>query len=292
MNFRILQYFLTVAREGNITKAAELLHITQPTLSRQLMQLEEEMGVQLFERSQHRIKLTSAGELLVHRGKDILEMVEKTELEIKDTESNLSGNICFGAGELDNVNILGDILQSFQKQHPSVSFDIFTNTTDIMQERMEKGLLDISLAVEPIDVEKYDYIVLPQKEVLGIYMQASLPLATKDKISVADLVGKPLVLPSRLQVRSQILNWFSGSIARMQIVGTCNLVGNAVMLVNRNGYYSVGVCYMPVLESKVCFRPLEPALENRVFLIWRKGVRQSRTVRSFIEFARCFLGIE
>lgn len=291
MNFRILQYFLTVAREGNITKAAELLYITQPTLSRQLMQLEEEMGVQLFERSQHRIKLTQAGELLVHRGKDILEMVEKTELELKDTESNLSGNIIFGAGELNNVNVLGDIISAFQKENPDVTFDIFTNTTDIMQERMEKGLLDISLAVEPIDVEKYDYIPLPQKEVIGVHMRADSPLATKEKIAVGDLVGKPLLLPSRLQVRSKILNWLSGSIAQIQVVGTCNLVGNAAMLVDRNGYYSVGVCYMPVLESRVCFRPLEPAIENRVVLAWRKGAKQSRTVQRFIQFVKCFLGI-
>lgn len=291
MNFRILQYFLTVAREGNITKAAELLYITQPTLSRQLMQLEEEMGVQLFERRQHRIKLTQAGELLVHRGKDILEMVEKTELELKDTESNLSGNIIFGAGELNNVNVLGDIISAFQKENPNVTFDIFTNTTDIMQERMEKGLLDISLAVEPIDVEKYDYIPLPQKEVIGVHMRADSPLATKEKIAVGDLVGKPLLLPSRLQVRSKILNWLSGSIAQMQVVGTCNLVGNAAMLVDRNGYYSVGVCYMPVLESRVCFRPLEPAIENRVVLAWRKGAKQSRTVQRFIQFVKCFLGI-
>ena len=292
MNFRILQYFLTVAREGNITKAAELLHITQPTLSRQLMQLEEEMGVQLFERSQHRIKLTQAGELLVHRGKDILEMVEKTELELKDTESNLHGNIAFGAGELNNINLLGDILRAFQIQYPEVTFDIFTNTTDIMQERMEKGLLDISLAVEPIDVENYDYIALPQKEIMGVYMRADSPLAAKEKIEVADLIGKPLLLPSRLQVRSKILHWLSGSIAQMHIVGTCNLVGNAVMLTERNGYYSVGVCYMPVLESSVCFRPLEPAIEQRVVLAWRKGAKQSRTVQRFIQFTKCFLGME
>lgn len=291
MNFRILQYFLTVAREGNITKAAELLYITQPTLSRQLMQLEEEMGVQLFERNQHRIKLTQAGELLVHRGKDILEMVEKTELELKDTESNLSGNIIFGAGELNNVNVLGDIIGAFQKENPDVTFDIFTSTTDIMQERMEKGLLDISLAMEPIDVEKYDYIPLPQKEVIGVYMRADSPLATKEKIAVGDLVGKPLLLPSRLQVRSKILNWLSGRITQMKVVGTCNLVGNKVMLVDRNGYYGVAACYMPVLESRVCFKPLEPAIENTVVLAWRKGTRQSRTVQRFIQFVKCFLGI-
>lgn len=292
MNLRILTYFLAVAREQNITKAADILHITQPTLSRQLMQLESELGVQLFERRQNKIILTPAGNLLVHRGKDILEMVEKTELEIKDTDTNLSGNICFGAGELNAIEVLADIINAFQQKYPAVTFDIFTNTTDIMQERMEKGLIDISLAVEPIDMVNYEFITLPKKEIMGIYMRADSPLAGKDKIAVTDLIGKPLLLPSRLQVRSQILNWLSGNIAQMNIVGTCNLVGNAVMLVERNDYYSVGVCYMPVLESRVCFRPLYPSLENRVFLTWRKGVNQSQTVKKFIQFAQCFLSME
>lgn len=292
MNLRVLGYFLTVARVQNITKAAEILHITQPTLSRQLAQLEEELGVQLFDRTQHKLMLTSAGNLLVHRGKDIMEMVDKTETEIRDTDTNLSGNICFGAGELNAVNVLADLIVAFQEQHPEVTFDIFTNTTDIMQERMEKGLLDIALAVEPIDVTNYDYIELSQKEIFGVYMRKDSHLAAKEKIAITDLLGLPLLMPSRLQVRSQVLNWLSGHIAQINIVGTCNLVGNAVMLVERNDYYAVACLYDPVLNGNVCFRPLYPAFENRVYLTWRKGVTQSLTMQRFIQFARAYFCTE
>ena len=292
MNLHVLGYFLTVAREQNITKAAEILHITQPTLSRQLVQLEEELGVQLFDRTQRKLTLTPAGNLLVHRGKDIMEMVDKAETEIRDTDTNLNGNISFGAGELNAVNVLADIIAAFQKQYPGVTFDIFTNTTDIMQERMEKGLLDISLAVEPIDVTNYDYIEMPQKEIMGIYMRKDSPLAAKQKISIKDLEGMPLILPTRLQVRSQILNWLSGHIAQVRIVGTINLVSNKAMIVERNNCYGIGVFYPPVLDGNVCFRPMYPAVENRVYLTWRKGMPQSPTVQKFIQFAREYFRTE
>lgn len=292
MNLRILTYFLTVAREKNITKAAEVLHITQPTLSRQMRQLEEEMGVELFDRSQNKIALTPAGNLLVHRGKDILEMVERTELEIKDTETNLSGNICFGAGELNSVNILGKIIDAFQNKYPAVTFNLFTNTTDIIQERMEKDLIDISLALEPVDMSNYDFLTLPEKEIIGIYMRADAPLAGKENITAEDLVGQRVMMPTRLQFNSQIYNWLSGKISQIKIVGSCDLVGNSVMLTNANNYYKFGVRFPAVLENKICFRPLYPPIERRVYLIWRRNATQSLTVQKFIKFAKCFLSME
>jgi len=292
VNLRILTYFLTVAREKNITKAAEVLHITQPTLSRQMRQLEEEMGVELFDRSQNKIALTPAGNLLVHRGKDILEMVERTELEIKDTETNLSGNICFGAGELNAVNILGKIIDVFQNKYPAVTFNLFTNTTDIIQERMEKGLIDIALALEPVDMSNYDFLTLPEKEIIGIYMRADAPLAGKENITAEDLVGQRVMMPTRLQFNSQIYNWLSGKISQIKIVGSCDLVGNSVMLTNANNYYKFGVRFPAVLENQICFRPLEPSIERQVYLIWRRNASQSLTVQKFIKFARCFLSME
>lgn len=292
MNLRILTYFLTVAREKNITKAAEILHITQPTLSRQLRQLKEEMGVELFERTQNKISLTPAGNLLVHRGKDILEMVERTELEIKDTETNLSGNICFGAGELNAVNILGKIIDAFQNKYPAVTFNLFTNTTDIIQERMEKGLIDIALALEPVDMSNYDFLTLPEKELMGIYMRADAPLADKEKITAKDLIDQRVMMPTRLQFNSQIYNWLSGSIAQIKIVGSCDLVGNSVMLTNANNYYKFGVRFPAVLDNQICFRPLEPPIERLVYLIWRRNATQSLTVQKFIKFTKCFLSME
>lgn len=289
MNFRILTYFLTVAREQNITRAAELLHITQPTLSRQLMQLEKELGVQLFERAQHKLSLTPAGNLLVHRAQDILEMVEKTELDLRDQESNLSGNIAFGAGEINAVNTLADIIAGFQKQFPDVSFDLFTNTTDVIKEKMEQGLLDIALLQEPIDMTNYNFLKLPQPEVLGILMRKDAELASYASIAPEDLVHKQVVLPSRLNLRSSILNWRSSYIAQIHIVGTCNLLCNVELLVERNNYYAITVEIPARLNTNLCFRALTPAMQSQVFLAWRRDIRQSLTVQKFIAFARSFL---
>lgn len=290
MNFRILNYFLTVAKEQNITKAAELLHITQPTLSRQLAQLEDELGVQLFQRSSHKLILTEAGNMLLHRGKDILELVEKTELELKDTNKQLNGNICIGAGELHSVKLLSYIISAFRQQHPQVTFDLITNTADVVKEKMEKGLIDIALLVEPIDMVNYNFLVFPEKETLGVYMRKDMELADKETITAEDLQGKKILLPSRLQVRSQILNWLSGSLSKINIVGTSNLLCNTKILVEHNGLYAIAV-YAPLDNDNICFKPLTPSLDSSVFLAWRRNVQVSPTVQSFIQFVQCFLSM-
>ena len=290
MNFRILNYFLTVAKEQNITKAAELLHITQPTLSRQLTQLEDELGVQLFQRSSHKLILTEAGNMLLHRGKDILELVEKTELELKDTNKQLNGNICIGAGELHSVKLLSYIISAFRHQHPQVTFDLITNTADVVKEKMEKGLIDIALLVEPIDMVNYNFLIFPEKETLGVYMRKDMKLADKENIAAEDLQGKEILLPSRLQVRSQILNWLSGSLSKINIVGTSNLLCNTKILVEHNGLYAIAV-YAPLDNDNICFKPLAPSLDSSVFLAWRRNVQASPTVQSFIQFAQCFLSM-
>ncbi len=290
MNFRILNYFLTVAKEQNITKAAELLHITQPTLSRQLAQLEDELGVQLFQRSSHKLILTEAGSMLLHRGRDILELVEKTELELKDTNQQLNGNICIGAGELNSVKLLGDIITAFRQQHPQVTFDLITNTADVVKEKMEKGLIDIALLVEPIDMANYNFIVFPDKEIIGIYMRKDMELADKENITAADLQGKEILLPSRLQVRSQILNWLSGSLSKINIAGTSNLLCNTKVLVEQTYLYAIAV-YTPLDSNTICFKPLSPVLSSSVFLAWRRNVQISPTVQSFLQFTKCFLSM-
>lgn len=292
MNLRILNYFLTVAQEQNITRAADILHITQPTLSRQLMQLEEDLGVVLFERSQHKLTLTSAGDLLVHRAKEILYLVEKTETDLRDQEVNLSGSVSLGAGELMSVKVLADIMQAFQEKYPAVTFDLFTSTSDIVRERMENGLIDAAMMLAPIDMVNYDFISLPQPEEYGILMRADSPLADKQRIAAADLEGKPLLLPSRLQARSQILNWLSGNLAKIQFSGTCNLLGNAFTLVDRCRYYAIVVKPTILDENKLRFIPLDPPVTSGVYLAWRRGSKFSLTAQKFITFAQCFLGMK
>ena len=292
MNFRILNYFLTVAHEKNITKAAEVLHITQPTLSRQLMQLEEELGTKLFDRSQHKFTLTPAGQFLVQRAQDILDMVEKTTLDIQEKEFNPSGNIVFGAGELQTISVLADIIKAFQAQYPLVTFDLFTATSDIIRDKTEKGLIDIALLQEPIDTENYDYIRLSQKETWGILMRKDANLAAKSCIKPEDLADGQVILPSRLQVRSEIFNWLSGGIAKIHIVGSCNLRGNTAVLVERNNYYAITIKAPLIDNDRLVFRPFQPKLTSGVVLAWRRGKQQSIAMQKFIEFAKYFLSIE
>lgn len=292
MNFRILIYFLTVVRERSITKAADMLHITQPTLSRQLMQLEEDLGVKLFDRSQRKFTLTPAGSFLAQRAADIVDLVEKTEHDIKDQETNLSGNICFGAGEIASVNLLAEIISAFQEKYPNVTFEIFTGTTDIIHYKTEKGLIDIALLQEPIDMLNYSFLTLPCQEELGILMRKDADLAAKPAISAKDLEGRSLLLPTRLQLHSLILNWLSGNISKINIIGTCNLLGNAFPLVKHTGCYAITV-RTPLTDSDhFCFRPLQPPLITKVFLAWRSSAATNITVQKFIEFSRCFLGIK
>lgn len=292
MNLRILNYFLTVAQEQNITRAADILHITQPTLSRQLMQLEKDLGAPLFERDTKKIKLTPAGNFLVHRGKEIMLLVEKTKADLRDQEANLSGSVSLGAGELTSVQLLADIIHAFQEKFPAVTFDLFTGTADIVRERMENGLIDAALIIAPIDMLNYDFVRLPQAEEYGILMRADAPLAAKASITAKDLENRPLLLPSRLQVRSQILNWLSGNIANIKLVGTCNLLGNAFTLVERCRQYAIVVKPAALDESRLRFIPLEPPVTSEVYLAWRRGSKFSLTAQKFIEFAQCFLGMK
>ncbi len=291
MNFRILKYFLTVAREQNITKAADILHNTQPPLSRQLKQLEDDLGAVLFERSQNKMLLTEEGNLLVHRAQEILELVEKTEKDLRNQETNLSGNICIGAGEIFAVNTLADILRAFQEKHAGVTFDLFTNTSDVIMEKMEKGLLDIAMLQEPIDIVNYNFISMPQKEIFGVLMRSDAPLTAKEFVTVSDLAGRPLLLPARLQVRSAILNWLSSGIYKMKFAGTCNLLGNAMVLAERNNYYCITITPPQLDERILCFRPLEPPVNSKLYLAWRRSTKPTLTVQKFIEFAQCFLGM-
>lgn len=291
MNFRILKYFLTVAREQNITKAADILHITQPTLSRQLKQLEDDLGAVLFERNQNKMLLTEEGSLLVHRAQEILELVEKTKKDLRDQETNLSGNISFGAGEYHTVEILADIIKAFQDKYPAVTFDIFTSTADLLKEKMEKGLLDISLLQAPIDITDYNFLLLQEKEEWGVLMPADSPLSAKEAITPEELSHLPIILPKRLSVRNEVFNWLSGNITNMRFVGTCNLKGNTAILVSRNSYYAFTIKPSLLDNRAIRFRPLNPPLRSAMFLAWRRGSRLSLTTQKFIEFAQCFLGI-
>ena len=285
MEIRVLRYFLTVVREESITKASEVLHITQPTLSRQLAQMEEDIGVKLFDRGTRKIKLTNEGILLRRRAEEILQLVDKTEKELVEQEEQVEGKISIGCGEIAAVQLLPKIIESFRRKYPRVTFDIFTATADLVKEQMEKGLLDIGLLLEPVDMEKYEFIRLNIREKWVVLMRSDDPLSKKETVSAKDLSVLPLILPRRMNVQSELASWFGNYYEKLDIVFTSNLSTNSAIMVNG------GLAYSLVIEgavpfwdqSKVTFRPLDPPLTATSVLAWKRGQPFSLATIKFIK---------
>lgn len=285
MELRVLKYFLMVAREENITKAAARLHITQPTLSRQLMQLEEELGVKLFHRSKHSISLTEDGLLLKRRAQEILSLVEKTKEEFIQNEESLAGEIAIGCGETQNMSYLSEKMYQFRKRYPLVSFQIYSANADDIKERMEQGILDIGLLMEPVDISKYDFIRMTKKERWGILTTKDLPIARQESISAEDLIPIPLLIPRRESVKHELSNWFGEIYEQIEIAARYNLILNVVDMVRHHVgvalCFDLGLCY-----DDLKFIPLSPALNTGSVLVWKKSQMFSSATAKFIEFLR------
>lgn len=294
MEIRVLRYFLTVVREESITKASEVLHITQPTLSRQLSRMEEEIGVKLFERGSRKIKLTNEGILLRRRAEEILQLVDKTERELVEQDEQVEGKISIGCGETASVQLLPKLFDSFRKKYPRVTFDIFTATADLVKEQMDKGLLDVGLLLEPVDMEKYDFVRLNVREKWVVLMRSDDPLSRKESVTAKDLSELPLILPRRMNVQSELASWFGSYYEKLNVVFTSNLNTNGAIMV------SDGLAYSLVIEgamsfwdkSKVTYKPLSPALTSTSVLAWKRGQPFSIAATKFIEHIQCFLGID
>lgn len=293
MEIRVLRYFLAVAREEGINRAAEVLHITQPTLSRQLSQLEDEVGVKLFHRGAKKITLTNEGILLRRRAEEILSLVDRTERELMEQDELVEGRIVIGGGELAAMQVLPEIIESFREKCPLVTFDIFTGNADLVKEQMEKGLIDIGVLLEPIDIEKFEFIRLQGKERWVVLMRPDDALAGKESVCAKDLENKPLILPRRTNVKNELSNWFGDSFQEQQVLFTSNLTTNSALMVQR------GLAYSIVIEGsipfwnkeKIAYRPLCPELTANSVLAWKKQQPFSLAATKFIEHMKCFLGI-
>ena len=294
MEIRVLKYFLTVVREESISRAAETLHITQPTLSRQLSQLEEETGVKLFQRGARRITLTNEGRLLRRRAEEIVELVERTEAELPLQEKAVEGLVTLGVGELASLEILTRLCGTFREKHPKVTFDLYTATADAVKERMERGLVDIGLLLEPVDMAKYDYLRLPIRERYALLMRPDDPLAARDYVTREDLVGRPLILPQRLNVQSELANWFGKGLEALEIAFTDNLKSSKLPAVHQGYGYAIVVEGVPgVLNPDyVVSRPLYPELTAGTVLAWKRDQPFGTATEKFIEHIRCFLGMD
>lgn len=289
MEIRVLKYFLAVAREENITRAAALLHITQPTLSRQLMQMEEELGIKLFRRSKHSVVLTEEGMLLRRRAQEIVDLAEKTEKELLYQEENIVGEIAIGCGETKNMKPLSEMIASFQQQYPNVSFDIYTAIADDVKEKLNHGILDMGLLLEPVEISKYHFVKMPFKEVLNVLMRKDNPLAQKQKITPHDLIDVSLILPKRQSVLNEIENWFEEEREKMKVACTCNLSQNNISIMTEN---KIGVAITIKGENNhtdLCFKPMEPEITNNSVLVWRKNQTLSPSMVKFISHVKTYL---
>ena len=272
MELRELRYFLAVAREQSISKAAEGLFVTQPNLSRQMQNLEKEIGKPLFIRGSRKITLTDTGRLLYKRAEEIVELCEKTESELNEPATDISGDIYIGGGESYVMAIIAKAAHSVQCDYPKVKFHIFSGDSGTISERLDKGLIDFGIFIEPFDVSRYDYLRLPLTDTWGVLMRSDSPLAQKQYVTAEDLWDKPLIRSRQSLGKNMISDWFQKSEEELNVVATGNLLYNMSLLVREGIGYAV--CLDKIIQTDenfdLCFRPLYPELISHLDIAWKK----------------------
>ncbi|MCM3110709.1 LysR family transcriptional regulator [Lederbergia lenta] len=289
MEFRVLRYFLTVAREGSLTRAADFLHVTQPTLSRQLKELEQELGKKLFTRSSHSIILTDEGMLLRKRAEEIVDMVDKLGAEFSSMEETISGDVYIGCGETDAMKQIAQVIKDLQLSYPNIQYHLYSGNEEDVTERLDKGLLDFSILIEPADLSKYNYINIPAKDVWGVVMRKDSPLAFKDTIQAVDLLKVPLICSRQAMKqtfsKNEFADWFGEDFDKLNVVTTFNLAYNAAIMVEECIGYAITLDKIvnTSSDSNLCFRPLEPKLESGLNIVWKKHQVFSAAAEMFLK---------
>lgn len=271
MEIRVLRYFLAIAREENVTRAAKYLHVTQPTLSKQIKQLEEEIGKKLFIRSNYSIKLTDEGLLLRKRAEDILSMVDKTIEEFQALDDITGGDIYIGAAESESFSYFATVAKDLQLQYPNVKFHLYSGNTEVIAERLDRGLLDFAIIVQEVDLSKYNYIKIPTSDTWGVIMRKDSPLAKKEYITIEDLIDLPLIV-SRQGITEDYPKLFKEKLDQLHIVATFDLIYNASIMVKEGFGYALS--FDKIVDtsenSELCFRVLKPELKTNMYIIWKK----------------------
>lgn len=295
MELRVLQYFLAVAREQSISAAAQSLHLTQPTLSRQLkeLELELELGKTLFIRGSRKVTLTEDGMLLRKRAEEILDLVGRTEKEVRQSDEILSGDIYIGTGETDGIRQIAKAAHQLQTLYPNIQFHIVSGDAVDVCERLDKGLLDFGILLGDMDKTKYHYLELPMKDVWGVLMQNNSPLTEKDSITPEDLWDKPLILSRQVENKSGLYRWLRKKPSELHTVATYNLIYNASLMVDEGmGYAFTLDKLVNTMGSTLCFRPLKPHLELGMYLVWKKYQIFSRPAERFLTYLNDFFSME
>ncbi len=289
MELRVLRYFLAVAREGTIVKAARFLHVTQPTLSRQLQDLEEELGQRLFIRSNRTITLTPEGMFFRKRAEEIMEMVHKTETDFNSMGEAICGDVHIGGGESEAMKLIADTIRELRDDYPGIRYHLFSGNADDVMERLDKGILDFGILIQPVDISKYDYVTLPVKDVWGVVMRKDSPLAAKETVTLPDLVELPLICSRQVIRQSAVKNgyaeWFGKNFEKLNVAASYNLIYNAALLVEAGIGYALAIDKLINVtdHSALCFRPLEPKLESGLNIVWKKYQVFSKAAEVFLE---------
>lgn len=286
MELRVLTYFLAVAREKTISKAAEVLNLSQPTLSKQLKELEDELGVTLFIRGNRAISLTEEGIYLMNRGKEILSLVEATTSNLTKNDV-ISGEITIGGGETSAFEFIGKLLEELREHHPEITIHLYSGNADDVLEKIDKGLLDFGLVIDPVEKQKYEYIRLPLFDSWGILVNKSHPLAEKPTVQPKDLLHTPLLISNQSLVDNQLSEWLGGNIEHFTIIGTYNLLYNASLLVKQG--VASALCIDGIVntaDTSLTFIPFSPSLIANINIVWKKNQIFSNASKEFLRLLK------
>ena len=297
MELRVLNYFLAIAREQSIVHAAEALHLSQPTLSTQIKNLEKELGKQLFirgTRGTRKVTLTEEGMILRKRAEEILDLVKRTENEITLSNDIIVGDVYIGTGETDGVRLMAKTAKKLQEHYPGVHYHIYSGNAAHVMEQLDKGLIDFGIIFGDVDLTKYNSLDTSYSDQWGVLMRRNSELAEKDVISPKDLRDQPLILSQQEAKGGTLTQWLEQEAGELNIIATYNLIFNASILVDEGLGYAIG--YDKIInttgDSSLCFRPLSPQLESNMHIIWKKYQLFSKPAGKFLEVLKETLGIQ
>lgn len=286
MELRVLRYFLAVAREESITAAAETLHITQPTLSKQLMELEQQLGKKLFTRGSRKITLTEDGQFLRQRAQEIIDLADKTESELLAGTDTASGCICIGGGETCAMRIIADTIAHMRRTCPDIHVNLFSGNGEDVSERLDKGLIDFGLFVGQTDLKKYEYLRLPASDAWGLVLRKDDPLARLRTITPADLLNTPILCSRQAMIQNELSGWMGGHFDQLNQVGTYNLIYNAALMVEAGIGSAICIDGLIGPSETLCFRPFEPRITAPITLAWKKYQVFSCAAKTFLSELR------
>ncbi|MDO4633656.1 MAG: LysR family transcriptional regulator [Eubacteriales bacterium] len=269
MEIRVLEYFMEIAREGSMTRAAETLHVSQPTLSKEMKKLEQELGTKLFRRSSASVHLTDEGMLLRKRAEDILGMVEKTTAEFKAMEEIQGGEVFIGCAESYLIRHLAQIIKDFRSKYPLFQFHLTSGNTEQVIERLDRGLLDYAFIVEPPDLTRYNFIEVPGSDTVGLLLNRRHSLAQKKALVLEDLYEIDLIA-SKQSMEHDLPRWCGENIDKINLIGTTNLSKNGAFFVKEGLGALLTFEHLITPDSDVVFIPLQPVLEAKMYVIWKK----------------------